>query len=52
MELDFIISFYLSLVIWTMYKGGIYMASSRSDTNKMWDALVQKDVPGIIDKHH
>eukprot|EP00957_Ditylum_brightwellii_P075342 5724983-Ditylum_brightwellii.AAC.1 len=33
------------------YEGGIYMASSRKNTSEVWDALVQKDVPGIVDKH-
>mmetsp|Transcript_10637 Transcript_10637/g.14360 ORF Transcript_10637/g.14360 Transcript_10637/m.14360 type:complete len:386 (+) Transcript_10637:81-1238(+) len=34
-----------------MYEGGIYMASCRENTSEVWDALVHKDVPGIVDKH-
>ena len=32
------------------YEGGIYIASNRSDTTKVWDALVDSSVPGIVDK--
>jgi len=34
-----------------MFEGGIYMASSVDDTSEVWDALVHKDVPGIVDRH-
>mmetsp|Transcript_7831 Transcript_7831/g.18867 ORF Transcript_7831/g.18867 Transcript_7831/m.18867 type:complete len:346 (-) Transcript_7831:2773-3810(-) len=33
------------------YEGGIYMASSVSNTSEVWDALVDKKCPGIVDKH-
>ena len=33
------------------YEGGIYMASNIADTSQVWDALVDKNVPGIVDKH-
>jgi hypothetical protein len=33
-----------------VYDGGIYIASNRSDTTKVWDALVDSSVPGIVDK--
>jgi hypothetical protein len=33
------------------YEGGIYMASSVSNTSEVWDALVDKTVRGIVDKH-
>jgi hypothetical protein len=33
------------------YEGGIYMASSVSNTSEVWDALVDKNVSGIVDKH-
>jgi hypothetical protein len=33
------------------YEGGIYMASSASNTSEVWDALVDKNVSGIVDKH-
>ena len=31
------------------YQGGVYFASSVSDTNNVWDALVDKNVHGIVD---
>uniref|UniRef100_A0A7S1Z5R4 Uncharacterized protein n=1 Tax=Ditylum brightwellii TaxID=49249 RepID=A0A7S1Z5R4_9STRA len=34
-----------------MYEGGIYVASNLSNTSEVWDALVHKDTPGIVDKH-
>jgi len=34
-----------------LYEGGIFMASSVSNTSGVWDALVDKDCPGIVDKH-
>jgi len=34
-----------------MYEGGTYMASSVSDAYEVWDALVDKTVPGIVDEH-
>jgi hypothetical protein len=33
------------------YEGGIIMASSVANTSEVWDALVNKNVPGIVDKH-
>lgn len=33
------------------YVGGIYMASSVADTSEVWDALVDKNVKGIVDEH-
>jgi hypothetical protein len=33
------------------YEGGIYMASSLGGTSKVWDALVDSKVPGIVDRH-
>ena len=33
------------------YEGGIYMASSVENTSEVWDALVDNQVPGIVDKH-
>lgn len=33
------------------YEGGIYFASSVSDTSVLHDALVDNTVPGIVDKH-
>lgn len=33
------------------YEGGIYMASSVADTSEVWDALVDKNIKGIVDKH-
>ncbi|KAL3944642.1 MAG: hypothetical protein SGBAC_001302 [Bacillariaceae sp.] len=33
------------------YEGGIYIASSVSNTSQVWDALVDKRSPGIVDKH-
>jgi hypothetical protein len=33
------------------YEGGIYFASSVSNTSCVWDALVDKAVPGIVDRH-
>ncbi|CAJ1934296.1 unnamed protein product [Cylindrotheca closterium] len=33
------------------YDGGICMASSVSNTSKVWDALVDKKCPNIVDKH-
>jgi hypothetical protein len=33
------------------YEGGIYMASSVSNTSEVWDALVDKNVSGIVNKH-
>eukprot|EP00526_Cylindrotheca_closterium_P000475 CAMPEP_0113651054 /NCGR_PEP_ID=MMETSP0017_2-20120614/27202_1 /TAXON_ID=2856 /ORGANISM="Cylindrotheca closterium" /LENGTH=373 /DNA_ID=CAMNT_0000563677 /DNA_START=73 /DNA_END=1194 /DNA_ORIENTATION=+ /assembly_acc=CAM_ASM_000147 len=33
------------------YEGGIFMASSVSNTSEVWDALVDKNYPGIVDKH-
>mmetsp|Transcript_26977 Transcript_26977/g.45998 ORF Transcript_26977/g.45998 Transcript_26977/m.45998 type:complete len:397 (-) Transcript_26977:185-1375(-) len=33
------------------YDGGIYMASSVKGTSKIWDALVDSTVPGIVDRH-
>jgi hypothetical protein len=33
------------------YEGGIYMASSVAGTSKVWDALVDSTVPGIVDRH-
>jgi hypothetical protein len=32
------------------YEGGIYIASNRSDTTEVWDALVDSSVPGMVDK--
>lgn len=32
------------------YEGGIYFASNQSDTTEVWDALVDRSVPGIVDK--
>jgi len=33
------------------YEGGIFMASSVSNTSEVWNALVDNKVPGIVDKH-
>mmetsp|Transcript_41448 Transcript_41448/g.125510 ORF Transcript_41448/g.125510 Transcript_41448/m.125510 type:complete len:472 (-) Transcript_41448:336-1751(-) len=33
------------------YEGGIFMASNIADTSEVWDALVDKKVKGIVDKH-
>eukprot|EP00980_Cylindrotheca_fusiformis_P007918 scaffold1696_cov166-Cylindrotheca_fusiformis.AAC.4 len=33
------------------YEGGIFMASSVANTSEVWDALVNKNAPGIVDKH-
>lgn len=33
------------------YDGGIFMAASQKDTSKVWDALVDSRVPGIVDRH-
>jgi len=33
------------------YEGGIYFASSVANTSEVWDALVDKNIPGIVDKH-
>jgi hypothetical protein len=33
------------------YEGGIFMASSISNNSEVWDALVDKNVPEIVDKH-
>ena len=33
------------------YEGGIYIASSVSNTCEVWDALVDRTVPGIVDQH-
>jgi hypothetical protein len=33
------------------YEGGIYMASSVEDTSIVWDALVDKNAKGIVDRH-
>jgi len=33
------------------YEGGIYMASNIANTSQVWDALVDKNVSGIVDKH-
>lgn len=33
------------------YEGGIYLASNMADTSAVYDALVDKNVKGIIDKH-
>ena len=33
------------------FEGGIFMASSVSNTSEVWDALVDKNCPGIVDKH-
>ena len=32
------------------YEGGIYIASNRSDTTTVWDALVDSSVPGLVEK--
>ena len=32
------------------YEGGIYMASNLANTSEIWDALVDKNVSGIVDK--
>mmetsp|Transcript_14552 Transcript_14552/g.22760 ORF Transcript_14552/g.22760 Transcript_14552/m.22760 type:complete len:395 (-) Transcript_14552:497-1681(-) len=34
-----------------MYDGGIYMASNVSNTSEIFDALVDKEVDGIVDRH-
>jgi hypothetical protein len=34
-----------------VYKGGIYFASNVSNTSVVYNALVDKNVPGIVDKH-
>jgi len=33
------------------YEGGIYMASNMPDTSAVYDALVDKNIKGIVDKH-
>lgn len=33
------------------YEGGIYMASSVSNTSRLYDAVVDNTVPGIVDAH-
>jgi hypothetical protein len=33
------------------HKRGIYFTSSMSSTSCVWDALVNKTVPGIVDHH-
>ncbi len=33
------------------YDGGIFFASIVADTSMVWNALVDKNVPGIVDKH-
>lgn len=33
------------------YEGGIYMASNVANTSEVYDALVDKNIPGIVDKH-
>jgi hypothetical protein len=33
------------------YDGGIFFASSVANTSMVWNALVDKNVPGIVDKH-
>lgn len=33
------------------FEGGIYMASSVKDTCQVWDALVDRSVPGMVDGH-
>lgn len=35
----------------TEYEGGIFMASSVTDTSRVWDALVNNWVASIVDKH-
>mmetsp|Transcript_25425 Transcript_25425/g.31328 ORF Transcript_25425/g.31328 Transcript_25425/m.31328 type:complete len:382 (+) Transcript_25425:119-1264(+) len=34
-----------------VYEGGIYFASNMTNTSVVYDALVDKSVPGIVDKH-
>eukprot|EP00591_Stephanopyxis_turris_P000183 CAMPEP_0195521074 /NCGR_PEP_ID=MMETSP0794_2-20130614/17892_1 /TAXON_ID=515487 /ORGANISM="Stephanopyxis turris, Strain CCMP 815" /LENGTH=475 /DNA_ID=CAMNT_0040650541 /DNA_START=55 /DNA_END=1482 /DNA_ORIENTATION=- len=34
-----------------MYEGGIYFASNVDNTSEVWDALVDKNVEGIVDRH-
>lgn len=34
-----------------VYVGGIFFASSVDDTSVVYDALVDKSIPGIVDKH-
>lgn len=33
------------------YQGGIYIASSVNDTSKVWDALADKNMRGIVNRH-
>jgi hypothetical protein len=33
------------------YDGGIFMASSQRNTSRVWNALVDSRVPGIVDRH-
>ncbi|CAJ1958776.1 unnamed protein product [Cylindrotheca closterium] len=33
------------------FEGGIFMASSVGNTSEVWDALVDKNHPGIVDRH-
>uniref|UniRef100_A0A7S3P7I3 Uncharacterized protein n=1 Tax=Amphora coffeiformis TaxID=265554 RepID=A0A7S3P7I3_9STRA len=33
------------------FEGGIYIASNQDDSTQVWDALVDRTIPGIVDRH-